>query len=80
MCIVDVDQSLYYFMGTTRLRLIVMDTLDNVTALRLKDMRPVPNNIALIANTASMVSLVQTVSYSYSDIFCFVYAAKNINI
>lgn len=67
--ILDVDQSLYYFMGTTRLRLIVMDTLDNVTSQRLKDMRPIPNNIALIASTTSMASLVHTVSRNPHNYF-----------
>lgn len=57
----DVDQALYYFIDATKLRLLVMDSLDNVTAHRLRNMRPVPNNVALISTTSSMNSLIESV-------------------
>lgn len=57
----DVDQSLYYFIDTTRLRLIVMDTLNNITAQRLRDMRPVPNNIVIIGYSSNVTTMLEKV-------------------
>ncbi|XP_017782140.1 PREDICTED: ionotropic receptor 25a [Nicrophorus vespilloides] len=53
----DVDQALYYWIDTTRLRMVITEQLDPISAKRLRDMRPSPNNLALLASSENMMTL-----------------------
>lgn len=59
---VDVDQSLYYLIDTTRQRMMVIDNLDTTAIQEIRKMRPIPNNIAIIGNKTSISLLLTKVS------------------
>ncbi|KAF2897577.1 hypothetical protein ILUMI_08598, partial [Ignelater luminosus] len=52
-----IDQALYYWINSTRLRMIVSDKLDKISANRLKDMRPMPTSYAIIASTINITAM-----------------------
>ncbi|KAJ8982868.1 hypothetical protein NQ317_006418 [Molorchus minor] len=54
---IHIDQSLYYWIDTTRLRMLISEKLDRATARRLKHIRPIPNSFAIIATTTKMDTL-----------------------
>ncbi|XP_023311227.1 ionotropic receptor 25a [Anoplophora glabripennis] len=56
-----VDQALYYWIDSTRLRMMILETLDKITAKKLREIRPYPNNFALVANTQNMNRLLKIV-------------------
>ncbi|KAJ8936674.1 hypothetical protein NQ318_023141 [Aromia moschata] len=52
-----IDQAIYYWIDTTRLRMLVTENLGKPAARRLKEIRPTPNNYAIIATTKNMNTL-----------------------
>lgn len=67
--VVEVDEALYFWIDTTLLRMVISENLDKTTANRLKAIRPIPNNFAIIATTPNMEKLFETVnSQIFSDI------------
>ncbi|XP_072375804.1 uncharacterized protein, partial [Diabrotica undecimpunctata] len=56
----DIDQTMYYWLNTAEMRLIMSETLNSATIKKLRDIRPVPNNFALFASTQNMNKLVKT--------------------
>lgn len=61
--IVEVDEALYFWIDTTLLRMVISEDLDKTTANRLKAIRPIPNNFAIVATTSNMEELFQTVLF-----------------
>lgn len=59
--ILEVDQALYFWIDTQRTRMVITDTLDKVSAKKLKALRPIPNNYAIIGTTEDVVKLFQLV-------------------
>uniref|UniRef100_A0A6P7FMD1 Uncharacterized protein LOC114329336 isoform X2 n=1 Tax=Diabrotica virgifera virgifera TaxID=50390 RepID=A0A6P7FMD1_DIAVI len=55
-----IDQTMYYWLNTAEMRLIMSETLNSATIKKLKDIRPTPNNFALFASTQNMNKLVKT--------------------
>uniref|UniRef100_A0A6P7FE01 Ionotropic receptor 25a isoform X5 n=1 Tax=Diabrotica virgifera virgifera TaxID=50390 RepID=A0A6P7FE01_DIAVI len=61
-----IDQTMYYWLNTAEMRLIMSETLNSATIKKLKDIRPTPNNFALFASTQNMNKLVKTaIPWSY---------------
>lgn len=58
---VEVDEALYFWIDTTRLRMVISENLDKVNANRLKQIRPTPNNFAIIATTENINKIFSTV-------------------
>lgn len=58
----DVDQSLYYWLNNPVLRLVLNEKLDQVAVSKLKELRPIPHNYAIIADTQNMTELLKLVS------------------
>nr|CAH7732582.1 unnamed protein product [Callosobruchus chinensis] len=50
-----IDQALYYWIETTKLRLMISESLDPITARKLKHIRPTPNNIAVLGSTKRLI-------------------------
>ncbi|KAF5290625.1 hypothetical protein FQR65_LT01915 [Abscondita terminalis] len=50
----NVDQALYHWIDSTRLRMIVTDKLDKIAAERIKAMRPMPNAFAIIGSSLNL--------------------------
>lgn len=44
------DQSLYYLIDSTKQRMMVIDNLDETAVERIKNMRPIPNNVVIIGD------------------------------
>jgi hypothetical protein len=61
--IVEVDEALYFWIDTTLLRMVISEDLDKTTANRLKAIRPIPNNFAIVGTTSNMEELFQTVLF-----------------
>ena len=57
----DVDEALYYWIDTEKTRMVLIDTLDDTSAKRLKNLRPIPTSYTMVADTDKMVSLFKTV-------------------
>lgn len=55
--IADVDQSLYYLIDSSRQRMMVMDNLDELAVEKIRNLRPIPNNVAIIGNKTSITYL-----------------------
>lgn len=58
----DVDQALYYWLNNPVLRLVLTEKLDQVAASRLKELRPIPHNYGIIADSQNMTELLKLVS------------------
>lgn len=66
--ILELNQSLYYLIGNSILRLVVIDELTERTVAKIRSMRPSPSYYAVYASTVKMEELFKTVS----DIFASV--------
>ncbi|XP_044270028.1 ionotropic receptor 25a [Tribolium madens] len=55
-----VDEALYFWIDTTLLRMVISESLDKTTANRLKAIRPIPNNFAIVATSSNMEELLET--------------------
>ncbi|XP_063910401.1 ionotropic receptor 25a isoform X2 [Zophobas morio] len=55
-----VDEALYFWIDTTLLRMVISENLDKTSANRLKSIRPIPNNFAILATTSNMEELFET--------------------
>nr|QBB73019.1 ionotropic receptor [Protaetia brevitarsis] len=53
----QVDEALYYWIDTQKSRMVITDTLEHASAKRLKRLRPIPNNYAIIGNTEVVLKL-----------------------
>lgn len=60
----DVDQSLYYLIESTRQRIMIIDNMDATAAEEIKNMRPLPNNMVIIGNKTDISSLLLKVNFS----------------
>ncbi|XP_066256016.1 ionotropic receptor 25a [Euwallacea similis] len=49
-----IDQALYHWLDSTRLRMVMAEPLDRTMARKIKQIRPIPNSFAIIASTANM--------------------------
>lgn len=65
----EVDEALYYWIDTERVRMVITDTLDKTSAERLKALRPIPNNYAIIGSTTAVLKLFHLVSMYIHDSF-----------
>lgn len=61
MMILELNQSLYYLIGNSILRLVVIDELTERTVAKIRGMRPSPSYYAIYASTAKMEELFKTV-------------------
>ncbi|KAF5281024.1 hypothetical protein FQA39_LY05229 [Lamprigera yunnana] len=59
----NVDQALYYWIDSTRLRMVVTYKLDKTAADRLKLMRPMPTAYAVIATSANLADMLSVAQY-----------------
>lgn len=57
----ELNQSLYYLIGNSILRLIVIDEFTEKTVSKIKSMRPSPSYYAIYASTAKMEDYFRTV-------------------
>lgn len=64
---------LFSWIDTNRMRLVVSQKLDTTVATRLKKLRPIPNNFALIADTPNMMKLLQKVGRNFNFLICNMY-------
>ncbi|CAH0547819.1 unnamed protein product [Brassicogethes aeneus] len=55
-----VDQALYFWIDTTRLRMVISEKLDSETSARIRDIRPVPNSFAIIGSTENVTEIFRT--------------------
>ncbi|RZC33968.1 glutamate receptor ionotropic, kainate 2, partial [Asbolus verrucosus] len=55
-----IDEALYFWIDTTLLRMVISENLDKTSANRLKAIRPIPNNFAIVAETSTMDQLLKT--------------------
>ncbi|XP_044745802.1 ionotropic receptor 25a [Coccinella septempunctata] len=53
------NQLLFSWIDSNRMRMLVSEKLDTAVAKKLKKIRPIPNNFALIAGTQNMMQLFQ---------------------
>lgn len=53
----ELDQTLYYLIGTSTIRVIALNGLDSETTTRLQNMRPIPSYYVLFATTDKMKQL-----------------------
>nr|AVH87289.1 ionotropic receptor 1 [Holotrichia parallela] len=53
----QVDEALYYWIDTEKARMVITDTLDRTSARRLKGLRPIPYNYAIIGRTEDILQL-----------------------
>jgi len=58
----ELDQALYYMIGNSIIRIIVLNTLDEKNIKGLFDMRPTPSFHALFGGTAQVFNSFQMVS------------------
>nr|UEN71272.1 ionotropic receptor 3 [Gregopimpla kuwanae] len=56
----DLNQSLYYLIGNSIIRLVVIDELTETTVAKVRAMRPSPSYYAIYANTSKMETLFKT--------------------
>ncbi|XP_066148112.1 ionotropic receptor 25a [Euwallacea fornicatus] len=49
-----IDQALYHWLDSTRLRMVMAEPLDRTMARKIKQIRPIPNSFAIMASTANM--------------------------
>ncbi|THK33259.1 ionotropic receptor 25a [Diachasma alloeum] len=56
----ELNESLYYLIGNSIIRLVVIDDLSEVTVARIRLMRPSPSYYAIYSSTAKMESLFKT--------------------
>ncbi|KAL3274820.1 hypothetical protein HHI36_019603 [Cryptolaemus montrouzieri] len=50
----NVDQLLFFWINSRRMRLVVSEKLDTTVATKIKRIRPMPNNYAVVAKTQNM--------------------------
>ncbi|XP_057657197.1 uncharacterized protein LOC130894392 isoform X2 [Diorhabda carinulata] len=55
-----IDQTLYFWMNSAKMRMLMTETLNAATVKKLKYLRPMPNNYALLASTDNMNKLFKT--------------------
>ncbi|GLV32024.1 Ionotropic receptor 8a [Carabus blaptoides fortunei] len=55
----DIQEALFYWVDRTSLRMIMMEGLDDVSAERLKTIRPLPSFYVVIAETRNMVEIIK---------------------
>ncbi|XP_012347986.1 ionotropic receptor 25a isoform X2 [Apis florea] len=60
----ELNQSLYYLIGNSILRLIVIDEFTEKTVSKIKSMRPSPSYYAIYASTAKMEDFFKTLNVS----------------
>uniref|UniRef100_A0AAR5QC85 Ionotropic receptor 8a n=1 Tax=Dendroctonus ponderosae TaxID=77166 RepID=A0AAR5QC85_DENPD len=53
-----IDQSLYYWLDSVRLRLVMADALNRSTASKIESIRPIPHSFAIVASAKNMNKLV----------------------
>ena len=58
----ELNQSLYYLIGNSIIRLVVIDDFTEKTVSKIRAMRPSPSYYAIYANTAKMDDLFKTVT------------------
>lgn len=58
----ETDESLYYFILKSTLRMIVLDQLSPNVVARIKTLRPTPSYYTIIADNANMERLFKIVS------------------
>lgn len=59
MLIIEVDEALYFWIDTSLLRMVISGSLDKASANRIRKIRPIPNNFAIIASTANIEKIFQ---------------------
>lgn len=92
LLLTELNQSLYYLIGNSILRLIVIDEFTEKTVSKIKSMRPSPSYYAIYASTAKMEDFFKTVVERILNIyvvrsnvlhlkkFCFQYYFFNLKI
>jgi hypothetical protein len=62
ICHAELDQALYYLIGNSIIRVIVLDGLPGNATDKLLAMRPVPSYFVIFADTTNVIKLFQKVS------------------
>lgn len=65
----ELNQSLYYLIGNSIIRLVVIDEFTDRTVSKVRSMRPSPSYYAIYAGTGKMEELFKTVSNSRANNF-----------
>lgn len=65
LLLTELNQSLYYLIGNSILRLIVIDEFTEKTVSKIKSMRPSPSYYAIYASTAKMEDFFKTVENKF---------------
>ncbi|XP_044583719.1 uncharacterized protein LOC123264473 isoform X1 [Cotesia glomerata] len=55
----DVDPALFYLLGASRLRLVIIDNFNNASMHKLRDMKPQPSHYMIYSSTKGMEKLFQ---------------------
>lgn len=72
------DQSLYYIIDATRLRIIIIESLDEAAAEKIRNLRPIADNIAIVGNSKSNTELFGKVSgVTHKCISCFPFVFRH---
>lgn len=67
--ILELNQSLYYLIGNSIIRLVVIDELTERTVSKIQSMRPSPSYYVIYASTSKMEELFKTVkTHPHKDI------------
>lgn len=61
LLLAELNQSLYYLIGNSIIRLVVIDEFTEKTVAKIRGMRPSPSYYAIYASTAKMEDLFRTV-------------------
>lgn len=64
----ELNQSLYYLIGNSIIRLVVIDELTERTVSKIRSMRPSPSYYVIYASTAKMEELFKTVSDRFTSV------------
>lgn len=65
----DLNLTLYYLIGHSIIRLVVIDELSEVTVAKVRAMRPSPSYYAIYAKTANMEDLFKTVRFFFAIMY-----------
>lgn len=75
--ILELNQSLYYLIGNSIIRLVVIDELTERTVSKIRSMRPSPSYYVIYASTAKMEELFKTVNNIFISVCKLLFRLRN---
>lgn len=78
--ILELNHSLYYLIGNSIIRLVVIDELSDLTVTKIRAMRPSPSYYFIYASTDKMERLFKTVIITKNNINQFIKIVMNKNL